>query len=71
MARKTTRKDARAPQRPQRGCESKRSGNPDTIGAALDQFIGTWTLKKAEAVLAAVADFERLDPESWARGHFK
>jgi hypothetical protein len=37
----------------------------DTIGPALDAFIGTWTKKQADEVLGAVKEFERVDSEFW------
>lgn len=44
---------------------AERRAKLDTIGAALDDFIGTWTKKQAEEVLHAVRDFERVDAEFW------
>lgn len=44
---------------------AERRAKLDTIGAGLDEFIGTWTRKQAEDVLGAVRDFERVDPEFW------
>lgn len=44
---------------------SERRAKLDTIGPALDGFIGTWTKKQGEEVLASVRDFERVDAEFW------
>ncbi len=44
---------------------SERRAKLDTIGPALDEFIGTWTKKQAEEVLGAARDFERIDSEFW------
>ena len=44
---------------------AERRAKLDTIGRALDEFIGTWTKKQAEDVLGAVHDFERIDSEFW------
>jgi hypothetical protein len=44
---------------------AERRAKLDTIGDALDEYIGTWTKKQAEEVLGAVRDFERTDAEFW------
>lgn len=44
---------------------AERRANLDTIGPALDEFIGAWTKKQADEVLDAVRDFERIDSEFW------
>ena len=44
---------------------AERRAKLDTIGARLDEFIGTWTKKQAEEVLGAVRDFERIDAAFW------
>lgn len=44
---------------------SERRAKLDKIGPALDGFIGTWTKKQGEEVLAAARDFERVDAEFW------
>lgn len=43
----------------------ERRAKLDTIGSALDEFIGGWTKKQADEVLGASRDFERVDPEFW------
>ena len=44
---------------------AERRAKLDTIGARLDEFMGTWTKKQAEEVLGAVRDFERIDAAFW------
>jgi hypothetical protein len=44
---------------------SERRVRSDTIGDALDAFIGTWSAAQAKEVLAAARDFERLDEDLW------
>jgi hypothetical protein len=44
---------------------SERRAKLDTIGTALDEFIGGWTKKQGDEVLAATGDFERIDAEFW------
>ena len=44
---------------------AERRAKLDTIGPALDEFIGDWTKKQADQVLGAVREFERIDPELW------
>ena len=38
---------------------------PDTIGDSLDQFIGSWTAEEADALDAALKDFETIDESMW------
>lgn len=38
---------------------------PDTIGDSLDQFIGSWTAEEADALDAALEDFETIDESAW------
>lgn len=38
---------------------------PDTVGSSLDDFFGSWTAEEADAVEAAIADFEVIDEEMW------
>src|SRR3990167_8894798 len=44
---------------------AERRAKLETIGPALDEFIGTWTKKQADDVLGAARDFERIDAEFW------
>lgn len=44
---------------------AERRAKLDTIGPALDEFIGGWTKKQGDEVLGAVRDFERIDSEFW------
>lgn len=37
----------------------------DTIGSALDWFVGSWTEEQAREFDEAVADFETIDEELW------
>ncbi len=41
------------------------SEKPDTIGDSLDQFIGSWTAEEADALDAALEDFETIDESAW------
>lgn len=38
---------------------------PNTIGTALDAYIGSWSDKDERAVLEAVEDFEHIDEGLW------
>jgi len=38
---------------------------PDTIGTALDAYIGSWSEKEERSVLEAVRDFEHVDEDLW------
>ncbi len=40
-------------------------GKADTIGDSLDHFIGSWTSEEADAVNAAIEDFETIDESAW------
>ncbi|MDE2837628.1 MAG: hypothetical protein OXL97_09005 [Chloroflexota bacterium] len=37
----------------------------DKIGNELDEFIGSWTAEEADAVNAAIEDFETIDESAW------
>ena len=37
----------------------------ETIGATLDRFIGSWTRDEANAVNAALQEFETIDESVW------
>ena len=41
------------------------SEKPNRIGDSLDQFIGSWTAEEADAVNAAIEDFETIDESAW------
>ena len=41
-------------------------GKTGPIGNDLDRFIGTWTREEADAVNAAIEDFEVIDESAWA-----
>jgi hypothetical protein len=44
---------------------SERRARADSIGPALDDFIGTWSAARARKALAAAKAFEGLDEELW------
>ena len=44
---------------------SERRAKADCIGDALDEFIGTWSAKRAREALAETRVFEDIDPEQW------
>lgn len=41
----------------------ERGARLSTVGAGLDEFIGGWTKRQADAVLGRTRDFERIDSE--------
>ena len=41
------------------------AGERPTIGDSLSEFRGTWSEEDERAVLAAVADLDRMDDEFW------
>lgn len=42
-----------------------KSEGPGTVGASLDHLIGTWTDAQADAINAALEDFEVVDEAMW------
>ena len=41
------------------------SGQADTVGAAFDQLIGSWTQADADGMEAALEEFETIDEAAW------
>jgi hypothetical protein len=46
------------------GLESENEG-PETVGAALDSFIGSWSPEQERAFLRSIRDMEQVDQELW------
>ena len=44
---------------------SDRTGNPNTIGRALDDLFGVWSTDEAESFDAALEVFETVDESAW------
>ena len=40
-------------------------GRAGTVGSSLDHLIGTWTEAEADAIDAALEDFETIDEAAW------
>jgi len=41
------------------------SGPANTVGDALDGFIGSWSAAEARSVLKSIATLEQIDPDLW------
>ena len=48
-----------------KGAGLGRRGRVDTVGASLDDLIGTWTADEAQQIERAIEDFENIDDSIW------
>ena len=48
-----------------KGAEIERPAPENTIGEALDWFIGSWSDQQAREFEEVIADFERIDDDMW------
>ena len=48
-----------------KGAGLGRRDRVDTVGASLDDLIGTWTADEAQQIERAIEDFENIDDSIW------
>ena len=46
------------------GLESEHAG-PETVGASLDAFVGSWSPRQEREFLRSIRDMEQVDEELW------